>query len=56
MSDKKQAQKDLKEINKARKLVGLKPIEPTKRKCLRCDKEFISYGANHRMCGCTKSE
>ena len=47
--------KGLVEINKARKQVGLPPIVPKLRRCLSCDKEFLSYGANNRMCGCVKS-
>lgn len=43
-----------KEVNKTRKFWGFEPIIPQKRKCLRCEKDFISYGHNHRMCGCLK--
>ena len=54
--DKKKTSNDLKEVNRTRARVGLKKITPIERRCLRCDKKFTSYGANHRMCGCTKAE
>lgn len=41
---------NLKETNKVRKDLGLSPIVPTKVKCLRCEKEFLSYGKFNRMC------
>lgn len=41
----------LKENNKIRKSLGLSPIVPETKKCLRCEKEFISFGKNNRMCG-----
>lgn len=37
-------------INKARSLVGVEPMVIKTRSCLRCDKEFISYGFSNRMC------
>lgn len=37
-------------VNGFRKQMGLEKIEIKKRKCLRCDKEFKSEGANNRMC------
>ena len=44
---------NLKEINAARAVVGMKPLEYTMKKCLSCDEEFESNGANNRMCeGC----
>jgi hypothetical protein len=44
----------LSSINKVRKQNGLKPIKKQKRNCLRCGKEFLSWGPNQRMCGCVK--
>lgn len=41
---------NLKETNHVRKSLGLSPIVPTKVKCLRCEKEFLSYGKFNRMC------
>ena len=41
---------NLKETNKARLSLGLPEIKPLKRNCLRCLKEFLSYGRFNRMC------
>ena len=44
---------ELIEINKMRKQLGLSPLKETKRKCLRCEQEFISSSYDNRMCdGC----
>lgn len=40
----------LAEVNKSRKAMGLPPVRPKKRNCLRCDAEFLSQDAGHRMC------
>ena len=43
----------LKDTNKARLDLGLVPITPLKRKCLRCPKTFVSYG-NFSCPSCNK--
>jgi len=42
------------EMNKARKLAGLKPLEIKVRKCLGCGRSFESIG--NRFCGCLERE
>lgn len=42
---------DLKDINRARKSVGLAPLEPGETTCLRCQKTFWSWAkAYNRIC------
>jgi len=52
MSEKqvKEREKLLIELNKERLLIGLPPIIPKKRKCLKCDKEFLSESNAVRLC------
>lgn len=38
------------EINEFREEMGLKPLDTKKRNCLRCDKEFLSFGYQNKMC------
>jgi len=42
--------KRIDEINKARKDAALPPIEQIERKCLKCDKVFITVGNGQRIC------
>ena len=42
--------RDFKEINKTRRLNEMSPIVSKTRKCLRCEKEFLSIGFANRMC------
>jgi hypothetical protein len=37
-------------INVLRKSFGMQPIEPKRRRCLKCNTSFISYGPNNRLC------
>jgi len=37
-------------INVARKMNGLPPLEKKMRDCLRCEKRFESHGPSHRIC------
>lgn len=46
-------EKKLDEINKARKLIGLKPIKITVGKCMKCGKEMERY-KNYRCNTCNK--
>lgn len=46
--------KILQEINRTRISFGMRPIEPKKRRCLKCDREFVSISPSNRMCGCLK--
>jgi hypothetical protein len=39
-------------LNKDRKMMDLPPVIPVKKICLRCNKEFLSLGTQHRTCGC----
>lgn len=38
------------QVAKARREMGLPPLDKKHRKCLRCDVEFRSEQANNRMC------
>lgn len=38
------------EINKTRLLEGMGPIPLKKRRCLKCEKEFLSLGYANRIC------
>ncbi len=46
---------ELAELNSMRKSLGLRPLEHTTRKCLKCKKDFITLtpGGNY-LCGCVK--
>lgn len=45
--------KYLREVNNARKQLGLGPVVKLKRNCLKCEKEFIAIGRVNRLCyGC----
>ena len=41
---------DLKQINDARRMSGLKEISVKVRSCLRCGREFVSEGDHNRLC------
>ncbi len=41
---------DLKQINEARRLSGLKEINTKSRHCLRCGRDFVSEGDHNRLC------
>lgn len=41
---------NIKDINKTREALGLKPIKYIIRECLKCDVKFESNGPNNRMC------
>lgn len=41
---------NLSEVNRARRVNGMSEIVPKERKCLRCEKEFMSEDNGHRMC------
>lgn len=47
--------KSIKETNKFRKSIGLKPIELKQRECIRCGNIFISHGPGHRLCMCVNN-
>lgn len=51
----KDTEKQIRQVNKFRLEIGLRPIEFVKRKCLRCDREFTALGNNTRTCGCRKN-
>jgi tRNA(Ile2) C34 agmatinyltransferase TiaS len=42
-------------INRVRKETGMEPLEEKTRKCLRCNREFLSRGKQNRMCSNCKS-
>ncbi len=46
----KNTEKSIKETNEFRKQMGLSPLRPKKRICLRCEREFISQSPAERMC------
>jgi len=52
----KDTKKSLKQANEFRKTIGLPIIVPTIKECMRCGKEFLSYGKNNRLCGCVNRE
>lgn len=37
-------------LNELRALLGLQPLLPKQRKCLKCNKTFMSHSASRRMC------
>lgn len=41
---------NLQEINTARIMVGLKPLEEKTKKCLGCSKLFVALGESNRFC------
>lgn len=41
---------NIQEINRIRKEAGLPPANYRERFCLNCDKPFMSYGADNRVC------
>jgi len=41
-----------KETNEFRRHFGLPDLKAKIRNCLRCDREFLSYSAKNRNCGC----
>lgn len=45
-----QGKKFLKEINKAREVVGLEELKVKIKNCLRCEKEFEALGLENFMC------
>lgn len=40
----------LPEVNKFRLSKGMTQLKPTERKCLKCDRNFLSAGAQNRIC------
>lgn len=50
MFSKKEWLRENKRYNQTRQSVGLWKLELKKRRCLRCDREFVSESANNRMC------
>ena len=40
----------IEEINEFRAEMGLKPLDTKTRTCLRCSKEFLSFGNHNQMC------
>jgi|TARA_Y100000310_G_scaffold279894_2_gene299297 hypothetical protein len=45
-----------KDINNARQEIGMPKVVIKKRKCLKCDKKFKSFGVWNRLCdSCTKT-
>lgn len=48
--------RELKEVNEFRAKMRMKLIEKKTKLCLRCNKNFESFGDNHRMCyGCANN-
>ena len=46
---------DVNKINKFRISMGIRPIEPKIRECLKCSRDFESQDINNRVCyGCSK--
>ena len=41
---------DIVHINEARRMSGLKEIQPKNRICLRCERKFVSQGEHNRLC------
>ena len=48
---------DVEYLNEIRALLGMPPVVLKKRRCLKCNMMFESYGSHHRKCdSCKKNE